>query len=129
MTAWTDDELARIGAEEEELEVAFVRGDGTLSRPRIVWVVRRGDAVYVRSVNGPAAAWFRGARSRHEGHITAGGVERDVRFVDANSDLDGGLNDGLDAGYRAKYRRYSAATLDRITSQESRSTTMRLEPR
>jgi hypothetical protein len=76
----------------------------------------------VRSVNGPTSAWFRGAQVRHEGHIRAGGVDMDVTFLDTDHDL----NDALDAVYRDKYRRYSPATLDRITSPEARSTTIQL---
>jgi hypothetical protein len=45
---------------------------------------------------------------RHQGHISAGGI---------------------DAAYRDKYRRYSAGTLDRITSPQARSTTIQLVPR
>jgi hypothetical protein len=36
MTAWTSDELARIGSA-EELEIAPRRQDGALARPRTIW--------------------------------------------------------------------------------------------
>jgi hypothetical protein len=75
-------------------------------------------------VNGPTSAWYRGAQVRHQGHIRAGGIDKDVTFADA----DPNLNDALDVAYRDKYRRYSAATLDRITSPEKRSTTIQLVP-
>src|SRR5437879_3049374 len=100
MTTWTPDELTRIGAA-EELEIAALRRDGTLRHPVTIWVVRHGDDLYVRSVNGPTAAWFRGTQARHQGRIWAGGLEKDVTFVDADHD------DQLDAAYRAKYRRYA----------------------
>ena len=48
----------------------------------IVWVVRVGDDLYTRSVNGPEAAWFRGTRLRHRGQISAGDAVADVDFVD-----------------------------------------------
>src|SRR3989441_2529162 len=80
MTAWTSEELAEIGAA-EELEIASVRRDGTLRDPVTIWVVPYGDSLYVRSVNGRDAAWFRGTQVRHEGHIQAGGVDKDVAFV------------------------------------------------
>src|SRR5439155_18412948 len=51
MTTWTSDEIQKI-ATAEELEVASLRGDGTLRKPTPIWVVRVGDALYVRSVNG-----------------------------------------------------------------------------
>jgi hypothetical protein len=120
---WTADELDRIDAR-DELQIAARRGDGSLRAPVIIWVVREGDELYVRSVNGPDAAWYRATHARHEGHVSAGGVEKDVAFEDAS----GRLDDRLDAAYRSKYRRYSENTLRAITSPRARSTTLRLVP-
>ena len=124
MTAWTDDEFTRAG-DAEELEISSTRQDGTLGSPRTIWVVPHGDGLYVRSVNGPSAAWFRGTQVRREGHIQAGGVGRDVTFADADHSLD----DDIDAAYRSKYRRYARSITDSITSLGARSTTIRLLPR
>src|SRR5262245_58820865 len=96
MTAWTSDELARIGAA-DELRVAALQSDGALSKSVTVSVVRHGDDLYVRSYGGRGGAWFRGAQVRHEGHIRAGGIERNVTFVE---EVDRGINDELDAAYR-----------------------------
>jgi hypothetical protein len=120
----TTEELTRIGTA-EELEITTLSGNDTLGSPRTIWVVPHGDDLYVRSVNGPTSAWYRGTRARHESHIQAGGVDRDVTFVDAAPDI----NDELDAVYRDKYRRHSPHTLDRITSPAARSTTIELIPR
>ena len=68
LMAWTDDELDKIGAA-EELQIASLRGDGTLRKPVTIWVVSLGDDLYVRSVNGRTSAWFRGVQTRHEGRI------------------------------------------------------------
>ena len=51
MGAWTGDELERIGAA-EELRLASLWRDGTLRPCVTMWVVRAGDDIYVRSVNG-----------------------------------------------------------------------------
>jgi len=59
MTTWTAEELRRIDAS-DELEIATRRRDGTLRRHLPVWVVRHGDGLYVRAVNGRDSAWFRG---------------------------------------------------------------------
>jgi hypothetical protein len=123
MSAWTSDELSRIGAA-EELDLASVRGDGTLRRPVTMWVVRRGDGLYVRSVNGRGSSWFRGAQTRHEAHIRAGGVDKDVNLVET-----GDVNDDLDAAYRTKYGRYAAYIIDPIMSPEARAATLELVPR
>src|SRR5438552_3259296 len=124
MTGWTSDELTKIGAA-DELEIASLRRDGTLRDPTTIWVVRLGDDLYVRSVNGRTAAWFRGTRVRHEGRIRAGGVERDVTFVDADHDID----DQIDAAYRTKYRSYATSIVDTVVSPEARSATTKLVPR
>jgi len=124
MTAWTSGELDKIGAA-EELQIASVRRDGTLRNPVTIWAVRHGDDLYVRSVNGRTSAWFRSTRVRHEGHIRAGGVDKNVTFVDADPDID----DQIDAAYRTKYRRYAASIIRSIVSPEARSTTIKLVPR
>jgi hypothetical protein len=71
------------------------------------------------------SAWFRGVQVRQEGRIRAGGVEKDVIFMDA----DPGLNDEIDAAYRAKYRRHGAQYVNMMVSPEARSATIKLAPR
>ena len=44
--------------------------------PVTIWVVRYGDDLYVRSVNGHTSSWFRGTHDRHEGRIWAGGARK-----------------------------------------------------
>lgn len=117
---WSGDELSAIG-DASELRVASLRGDGSVRTPRTIWVVRHGDDLYVRSVRGNQGAWFRGVQERHEGRISAGGLDRDVIFEDADHALD----DEIDEEYRRKYGRTSTA-VDRITSADARSTTIRL---
>jgi hypothetical protein len=124
MTTWTNDELNRIG-NAEELQIASLRADNTLHKPVIIWVVRTGDELYVRSVNGRTSAWFRGVQTRHEGHIQAGGVEKDVTFVEQD---DSELEKQLDAAYSAKYKRYPSS-VDHINSAAARTATIKLVPR
>jgi hypothetical protein len=123
MAAWTSDELTKIGAV-EELEIASLRLDGTLRNPVTIWVVRNGDDLYVRSMNGRTAAWFRGAQDRHEAHIHAGGIDKDV-LLDETDDM----NDEIDAAYRTKYRRYAASIIDSIVTPKARDATLKLTPR
>jgi hypothetical protein len=123
MTAWTNDELAKIGAA-EELEIAPLRHDSTLRKPVTIWVVRHGDALYVRSVNGRASGWFRGVQDRHEAHIHAGGVEKNVLLVETDD-----MNDEIDAAYRTKYRRYAASIVNSTLTPQARAATLKLTPR
>jgi hypothetical protein len=124
MSAWTTTELNKIGAA-DELEIASRRSDGTLRDPVTIWVVRHGDDLYVRSVKGPTGAWFRRAQARHEGRIQAGGVDRDVTFVES----DEALSDEIDRAYRTKYRRYAANIVNSVLTPGARSATLRLVPR
>lgn len=124
MTTWTKDELDKIG-NAEELEIASLRIDGTLRKPVIIWVVRVGDDLYVRSVNGRTSAWFRGVLTRYEGRIWAGGVEKDVTFVEEAASE---INDQIDAAYLAKYRRYPQYVAPMVVPV-SQAATIKLVPR
>jgi hypothetical protein len=124
MNAWTSDELGRIEAA-DELQIASVRRDGTLRDPTTIWVVRLGDDLYVRSVNGRTSGWFRGTQVRHEGRIRAGGVEKNVTFIDGEGDV----ADRIDDAYRTKYRSYAANIVDTTITPEARAATLKLVPR
>ena len=124
MMRWTSEQLDKVGGA-EEVRIASVGRDGTLSKPVTVWVVRHGDDLYVRSVRGKKAHWFRGTQERHEGRVRAGGVQHDIAFVDADDAVD----DEVDAAYRAKYRRYAGSILNSVLTAEARSTTIKLAPR
>ena len=124
MSGWTSDELEQI-EDVDELQLASARSDSTLRKPVTIWVVRLGGDVYVRSVYGRTSHWFRGAEDRHEGHIRVGGVDKDVRFVEAGDDI----NDEVDAAYRTKYRRYDASVVDPLFTPEARAATLELVPR
>ena len=123
MSSWTSDELNKIGTA-EALELASVRRDGTRRNPVTMWVVRHGDDLYVRSVNGRTSSWFRGAQTRHEAHIRAGGVEKDVHLVETDD-----MNDEIDAAYRDKYHRYAESIVASVISPQARAAMLRLVPR
>ena len=124
MTTWTKDELNRIGTA-EELKISSLRKDGTLRKSVIVWVVRVDDELYVRAYKGRASPWFLGTQARHEGHIQAGGIDKDVTFAEEPNIA---MNDKIDAAYLAKYRRYPQYVAPMVTP-EARSATLRLVPR
>ena len=90
-----------------------------------IWDIRFGGDLYARSVNGRHGAWFRGTQDRHEGWVSAGGLEKDVTFVDAG----GGIDDEIDSAYRTKYRRYGPNIVGSIVTAEARSATIKLLPR
>jgi hypothetical protein len=59
-----DERVDKRGAEQdrtaEELRIRSLRRNGTLRSPTTIWVVRHGEDLYVRPVNGRTSGWFRG---------------------------------------------------------------------
>lgn len=124
MSIWTSDELKKVG-EAEELRIATLRRDNSLRKKVTIWVVRLDDDLYVRCVNGREGAWFRGLLTRHEGRIWAGGVEKDVTFVEES---DPAINARIDEAYLSKYRRYPQYVAPMVTPKV-RAATIKLIPR
>jgi hypothetical protein len=125
MSTWTSDELDRIAAA-EELRISSRRRDGSFSRPIIIWVVRVGDDLFVRSAYGPDNPWYVNARRRRRGRISAGGVQRDVDFGDvAPADAE-----AIDAAYHAKYDPISSPRIvATVVGEKVHPLTLRLVPR
>jgi hypothetical protein len=121
MATWSDDELEHIGRA-GEWRVAGRRRDGTFRKLVIIWGVRVGDALYVRSVNGPDAAWFRGTQVLGEGQIEVDGVFHDVTFVP-----EAALGDDIGDAYRRKYG--SGSSVRAINAATAAGTTLRVDPR
>jgi hypothetical protein len=100
MTAWRQNEIARI-ARTDDLHVAPFREDGkTYGTPTWIWSVAVDGALYVRAYNGQNSRWYRAAVRQKAGRITAAGMTREVTFAP----VDGPINDLIDDAYRAKYR-------------------------
>lgn len=122
MTTWSSNELDKLGTA-DELELAPRRPDGTWRRSVTIWVVRLGDSLYVRSYHGQTGSWYRAAQNSQQGRIRAGGVEKSIRFVAADT----ALNDQIDDAYRKKYGRYSQYVAPML-APKVRETTLELIP-
>ena len=119
MSTWTPAELDLVDTT-EEVRVAGLREDGSLRTPIIIWAVRVGETVYIRSVLGPDAGWYRGTLLRGRGRIEAGDLAKDVTFTrDALHD------DAVDDAYWAKYGR--GPDVVAITNELATSTTLRVD--
>jgi len=123
MTAWTDDELTRIG-QAEELQISSHRQDGSLRPFVTIWAVRAGDDLYVRSAYGSTNPWFRRARASGTGRIRAGGLERDVTFAETHP----AAHLAIDAAYHAKYDRHGPAIVGTVVGAKAAQATIRLRP-
>lgn len=71
MSAWTEDELGRIGRA-TEIEISSRRPDGSLRPFVTIWAVPSGDAIYVRSAYGWNNGWFQRALKAGRGQSEAG---------------------------------------------------------
>jgi hypothetical protein len=81
---WRAEELSAIDGW-GEAGIATSCSAGTLRAARTVWIVRHGSAVYVRSVNGTTASWYRGVQTCHPGELSAGRLQRGVVFAEAGA--------------------------------------------
>lgn len=122
MTEWKPADVRDILAR-EEIQVRTRRADGSLRRPRIIWVVGGGERIFIRSTNGRSADWFRWAIASGQGQLVAGGAAYDVIFREAaEADLQ-----TVDAGYREKYGRY-ASIVDHLLTDGPRAATLEAFP-
>jgi hypothetical protein len=126
MSGWDAADLERVGRA-EELELASRRDDGTLSGFTTMWVVRVGDAAYVRSARGPEGAWYRRALRYGAGQLRAGGVRADVGFAHLLAD-DAETHAALDAAYHQKYDRYGPQVVGSVVGPGAAAVTLRLDP-
>ena len=120
--AWTTQQLDDIDAE-DELQISSYRADGTLRAYRKIWVVRVGDELYVRSVNGRGADWFRHVAAPGRGRIRCAGIESDVT-------ADGGdaSTKAVDDAYLTKYARYGERFARTMVRPPVVEATLRLRP-
>ena len=123
MSAWTEDELLRMGRA-TELQISSRRPDGSLRPYVTIWAVRSGDAIYVRSAYGWNNGWFQRALKAGRGRIRAGGVERDVSFGQAAADE----SEPVTSAYHAKYDHYGSRMVGTVVNAEAVRSTLKIVP-
>ena len=125
MSPWTDRGLQTID-HADELRISSSRADGTVTRPVTIWAVRVGDQVYVRSVRGRGAGWFTSTQATGTGHVSIGGIERDVTFAEVSSPAEQGA---ISHAYQVKYGRYARAIVDSTLTPDALAATIKATPR
>lgn len=123
MKTWNKDELRKID-DATELRVASQRTDGTLRPYVTIWHTTVGEALYIRSAQGPENRWFRRALQSGVGRIDAGGVSKAVTFEIA----DPAVRSDLDAALHDKYDRFGPAPVGAITGDDVLETTLKVLP-
>lgn len=123
MSAWSENELSKIG-DADDLHIAPFREDGvTYGTPTWIWSVTVDDALYVRAYNGTKSRWYRAAMRQKAGRITAAGMTKEVTFETAN----GAINKRIDDAYRAKY--HASPYLNPMIGPGARAATLKIVPR
>lgn len=126
MSSWNDEELETVDRV-DELSISSVRDDGSLSSPVVIWAVRVGDQVYVRSVRGRASGWFTATRATGTGRISIGDIEKDVAFAPVPAGAE--EQEAISEAYRTKYRRYAKDIVDSTLTPDALAATLAVVPR
>ena len=109
-------------ARAEEVRIETRAADGTVHRT-IIWIVERDGQLYIRSVNGPEARWFREATTDTSIALLVDGRRYEANVVPAT---DPASIEACSAGLRAKYKAdYSLASM---LKEDILPTTLRVVP-
>ncbi len=123
---WTDTDLARLGGA-SDVAISVAAPDGDFPKRTVVWVVRAGDALYIRPYVGPQSRWFAAAVTEPRGRLHADGTATDVTLTVLGDDAP---NDEIDAAYEAKYGQGPhAGYVAPMCRPGPRAATVRLDPR
>ena len=106
----------------EEVRIETRAADGTLHRT-IIWVVVEDGRIYVRSVNGASARWYREALARPHVTLDVYGHRLSLTVVPATDPKS--IAD-CSAGLARKYRR--SYSLGAMLRDDVLGTTLRLDP-
>ena len=120
MTFGEADRAAIAAAQEIRIETQSAAG--TVHRTTI-WVAEHDGEIYIRSVNGPGARWFREATDGGAVAVHVGGRRLPVTLVPAT---DPASIEAASDGFRAKYRR--SYSLQSMLLDHTLETTLRVEP-
>ena len=109
-------------AQAEEVRIETRAADGTLHRT-IIWIVEHDGQLYVRSVNGPEARWFREATADTAVALLVEGARYEAHVVPAT---DPASIDACSAGLRLKYK--GDYSLGSMLEAHTLPTTLRVVP-
>ncbi len=116
-----ESDLAAIAAA-KEVRIETRSAAGATHRT-IIWIVEHDGVVFIRSVNGPGARWYRETLANPDVAIHVQGRRISVRAVAAT---DPNAVEACSDGLRAKYRR--SYSLQSMLEPETLPTTLRLDP-
>ena len=109
-------------AQAEEVRIETHGADGTTHRT-IIWIVEHDGELYIRSVNGPSARWYREATADTSVALLVGDRRYEAQLVPAT---DPASIDACSAGLKAKYR--GDHSLGSMLEADTLPTTLRVVP-
>ena len=109
-------------AQAEEVRIETRAADGTTHRT-IIWIVERDGQLYIRSVNGPTARWFREATADTSVALLVGDRRFEAHVVPAT---DPASIEACSAGLRKKYK--GDYSLGSMLEADTLPTTLRVVP-
>ena len=109
-------------AQAEEVRIETRAADGAVHRT-IIWIVEHDGQLYVRSVNGPNARWFREATADTAIALIVGKARYEAHVVPAT---DPASIEACSAGLRAKYK--GDYSLGSMLEADTLPTTLRVVP-
>ena len=109
-------------ARAEEVRIETRAADGTTHRT-IIWIVEHDGQLYIRSVNGPGARWYREATADTAVALLVEGRSYEAHVVPAT---DPASIEACSAGLRAKYR--GDHSLGSMLEADTLPTTLRVVP-
>lgn len=121
---WTPEQAQQL-TEPQEVRLAPLRRDGSLTSSRIIWIVGADGRVYVRSTNGADGAWYRSVIATGLARLEASGSAFDVRLspVEDQADLA-----RIDAAYQVKYGGVYPSIVEHLVGPGPRATSLQVEP-
>ncbi|KAF1298593.1 hypothetical protein BAU15_10710 [Enterococcus sp. JM4C] len=122
MTKWLNEELEAIG-NDENLYLSIPNPDGNMHAPAWIWIAEADGRLFARGYSGQSARWYQSAKREGRGHLSVGGIEKEVhiRIVQDES-----LNEAIDKGYEKKYA--GSAYLAHMIGQLAKSATVEFIP-
>jgi hypothetical protein len=125
LTRSFDQDTLDVFNQTAEIDIETSRGEGAPVHRTTIWIVVAGDAVYVRSVRGPAGRWYREIVANPRGAVHAGGTTVAVQAHPAADPATVALvSEALNQKYLARWPGPTAAML----RDDTLPTTLRLEP-
>lgn len=120
MTFDESDRAAIAAAQEVRIETRSPAGE---THRTIIWIVEHEGEIFIRSVNGPGARWYREALADPNIAIHVRGRRIPAKAIPAT---DPASVEACSEGLRAKYER--SRSLDSMLLPKTLPTTLRLEP-